>query len=92
MLDSVLVARNRFLRPGGLIAPSQCTMYLCAIDNNNTPAKRKTFWNEQYGYKMSAMGAGVFDEAQIDLCEASAVISDTMVLKVGRVIFFLLSS
>lgn len=82
MLDSVLVARNRFLRPGGLIAPSECIMYICAIDMQNTPARRKTFWEQQYGYKMSAMGQGVFDEAQIDLVEEEAVISDRVVLKV----------
>lgn len=82
MLDSVLVARDRFLKPGGLIAPSQCTIIMAAIDADNTPAARKTFWNEVYGYKMSSMHKGVFEEAQIDLVEEKAVISDMVVLKV----------
>lgn len=36
MLDSVLVARNRFLKPGGALYPSHCRMFLGAIRTNAT--------------------------------------------------------
>lgn len=82
MLDSVLVARDRFLKPGGVIAPSQCTMLFSAISPDCTPARRASFWDQVYGYKMNAMKSEVFEEAQIDLLEPEAVISNTVVLKV----------
>ena len=38
MLDSVLVARDRFLKPGGALYPSHCRMFLGAI---RTPASQQ---------------------------------------------------
>jgi protein arginine N-methyltransferase 1 len=33
MLDTVLVARDRWLAPGGLLFPDKATMYLAAIED-----------------------------------------------------------
>jgi len=55
MLDSVLVARDRFLRPGGLIVPSQCSILLSAVSCPSFLSSEVTFWDDVYGFKMSAM-------------------------------------
>jgi protein arginine N-methyltransferase 3 len=49
MLDSVLQARDRFLRPGGVIAPSQCHMLLTLCDAADVHKDRVAFWNDVYG-------------------------------------------
>ena len=52
MLDSVLVARDRFLRPGGLVAPSQCSILLSALDGSGPDGfvtKRLNYWDDVYG-------------------------------------------
>lgn len=49
MLDSVLVARDRFLRPGGVMAPSQCKMMLALCDATEIYKERIGFWNDVYG-------------------------------------------
>lgn len=49
MLDSVLVARDRFLRPGGVMAPSQCKMMLSLCDGSEIYKDRIGFWNDVYG-------------------------------------------
>lgn len=56
MLDSVLVARDRFLRkevvdgdPAGVMAPSQCKMMLSLCDATEVLKDRVTFWNDVYG-------------------------------------------
>ena len=35
MLDTVLEARDRYLKPGGLIFPDHATMYLAAIEDQD---------------------------------------------------------
>ncbi len=43
MLDSVLVARNRFLKPGGAMYPSHARLYLAPIRSNNTHQRAAEF-------------------------------------------------
>ena len=35
MLDTVLLARDKYLRPGGLIFPDTASMYICAIEDQD---------------------------------------------------------
>lgn len=50
MLDSVLRARDRFLRPdGGVMAPSQCRMVLGLCQGSEIFKDRVGFWNDVYG-------------------------------------------
>ena len=49
MLDSVLHARDRFLRPGGVMAPSQCRMMLGLCDGGEIYKDRIGFWEDVYG-------------------------------------------
>lgn len=49
MLDSVLHARDRFLRPGGVMAPSQCDILLSAVEDQDFVDKHLTWWNDVYG-------------------------------------------
>ncbi|KAJ2726148.1 hypothetical protein GGI07_000787 [Coemansia sp. Benny D115] len=55
MLDSVLVARDRFLAPGGLLAPSASYIYLTAVDQQALEDTDAAFWDDVYGFKMTAM-------------------------------------
>jgi protein arginine N-methyltransferase 3 len=49
MLDSVLQARDRFLKPDGVMAPSQCQMLLALCDATEVSKERVEFWNDVYG-------------------------------------------
>ena len=49
MLDSVLVARDRFLRPGGVLAPSQCRMMLSLCEGTDIYKDRVGMWDDIYG-------------------------------------------
>ena len=51
MLDSVLRARDRFLRPGGVMAPSQCRMMLGLCDGSEIYKDRIGFWEDVYGMR-----------------------------------------
>jgi type I protein arginine methyltransferase len=49
MLPSVLYARDKFLKEGGVMAPSQCRMELGLVDIPVIMRERVTFWDEVYG-------------------------------------------
>ncbi|KAK0185705.1 S-adenosyl-L-methionine-dependent methyltransferase [Armillaria mellea] len=81
MLDSVLSARDRFLRPGGIMAPSQCKMMLGLCDAGEILKDRVTFWNDVYGFDLSAMADDMFDEAIIDVVGPETIISTPCTIK-----------
>ena len=49
MLDSVLHARDRWLKPHGLMVPSQTSILLAAADLTDFTHDRVDFWNDVYG-------------------------------------------
>ncbi|KAG8832287.1 hypothetical protein FRC17_001569 [Serendipita sp. 399] len=95
MLDSVLHARDRFLKPsmtppssidqptarGGVMAPSQCRMMLALCDPQAVIKQHLTFWNDVYGFNMSAMAAEVYNDAIIDLVPKECLLSASSLLK-----------
>ncbi|KAG8788297.1 hypothetical protein FRC15_005177 [Serendipita sp. 397] len=97
MLDSVLHARDRFLKPnttplsstdqpnggrGGVMAPSQCRMMLALCDPQSLIKQHVTFWNDVYGFNMSAMAAEVYDDAIIDHVSKECLLSAPSSIKV----------
>ncbi|KAF6755854.1 arginine N-methyltransferase 3 [Ephemerocybe angulata] len=81
MLDSVLIARDRFLKPGGVMAPSQTKMLLGLCDASEISKDRIDFWNDVYGFDMSTMSEGLYDEAIIDVLGPETVLSNAYTVK-----------
>lgn len=81
MLDSVLFARDMFLRPGGIMAPSQCRIMGALAEIPAVMKEHVTFWDEVYGFKMSSMAVEVYDEAVIEIVPAKSMISNVVTLK-----------
>lgn len=50
MLDSVLVARDHFLRPGGAVLPDLARIY---VAGGGAGASGLAFWDGVYGFSMS---------------------------------------
>ncbi|KAF2488392.1 S-adenosyl-L-methionine-dependent methyltransferase [Lophium mytilinum] len=57
MLDSVLIARDRFLAPGGLMVPSHCTLRIAPYSNEKFGSENREndFWTDVYGFDMTPM-------------------------------------
>jgi SAM-dependent methyltransferase len=83
MLGSVLYAREKWLKPGGMLYPSRATIYFGPIEAKEYFDKKITFWNDVYGITMTpflktarqgAVEKPMFDrvvEADDVLCEAA---------------------
>ncbi|KAI0322098.1 protein arginine N-methyltransferase [Amylostereum chailletii] len=81
MLDSVLRARDRFLKPEGVMAPSQCKMMLGLCDASEIFKERIAFWTDIYGYDLSAMAEEVYDEAVVDVVGPDTMMSEPQEIK-----------
>ncbi|KAF6153370.1 hypothetical protein GIB67_003560 [Kingdonia uniflora] len=55
MLGSVITARDRWLKPGGLILPSHATLYMAPVTHADRYSESIDFWRNVYGIDMSAM-------------------------------------
>uniref|UniRef100_A0A2N9FC55 Protein arginine N-methyltransferase domain-containing protein n=1 Tax=Fagus sylvatica TaxID=28930 RepID=A0A2N9FC55_FAGSY len=55
MLGSVITARDRWLKPGGLILPSTASLYMAPVTHPDRYSESIDFWRNVYGIDMSAM-------------------------------------
>ncbi|BBM98090.1 type I protein arginine methyltransferase [Marchantia polymorpha subsp. ruderalis] len=85
MLPSVICARDRWLKPGGLILPSHATLYMAPITNAERYADSIDFWRNVYGIDMSAMlplaKQCAFEEPCVESITAENVLSWPVVIK-----------
>ncbi|KAF9399791.1 hypothetical protein BGX21_005616 [Mortierella sp. AD011] len=81
MLDSVLVARDRFLAPGGILAPSQTRILFTATSDESFLDDSVNYWNDVYGFKMSCMKEGVLEEAVVDFVSPETIVTNTVTIK-----------
>nr|KIR85864.1 protein arginine N-methyltransferase 3 [Cryptococcus tetragattii IND107] len=81
MLDSVLVARDRFLAPNGLMAPSQTRLVLSAITGDRVCRERVNFWNSVYGFDLSTMNAVGFDEGLTEVVDEEEVVTTESIVR-----------
>jgi len=76
MLDSVLYARDKYLRKDGLMVPSHAVLRIAPTADSELVASHVDFWKEVYGFKMTSMLEKVYDEALIRSVEPSDLAAD----------------
>lgn len=101
MLDTVLDARDRYLKPGGLIFPDSAKLYLAAIEDQDYKeekincmsflmvcpfqAERLQVWDNVYGFDYSCIKDIALREPLVDTVELKAVVTDPCMIKVRTV-------
>lgn len=73
MFDSVIWARDRYLAPDGLMVPSHATLQIAPISDPDLIDSHISFWHSVYGFKMSSMLLGIYDEALVQTLKTDAL-------------------
>ncbi|KAM3547622.1 hypothetical protein MY1884_009501 [Beauveria asiatica] len=73
MLPSVLYARDKYLRPDGLLVPSSATIWVAPVRDSEYVTDTVSFWRDVYGFDMKAMQECIYDEARILTVPPAAV-------------------
>lgn len=75
MLDSVVHAREKYLKPGGFLLPNRCTMSIIGSGDIKSHDKYIKFWNDVYGFSMTCMVKEVVQEASVDLISGDQMLT-----------------
>jgi protein arginine N-methyltransferase 1 len=76
MLDTVLVARDKYLVEGGLIFPDKAIIYAAAIEDGEYKEEKIGFWDDVYGFDYSPFKEVALAEPLVDTVELRAVVTD----------------
>lgn len=77
MFASVIVARDRYLSPEGVLLPSEASLYMEAITSDlSSPAgDRLLWWNDAYGFDLSDLSPLLLSEAQVEVVDPKLIVS-----------------
>lgn len=85
MLGSVITARDRWLKPGGLILPSYAKLYMAPVTHPDRYAASVDFWRNVYGIDMSAIlplaKQCAFEEPSVETISGENVLTWPFVVK-----------
>lgn len=81
MLDTVLFARDKWLKPGGLMFPDKASLFMTAIEDHDYKEEKINWWDSVYGFDMSAIRDVALLEPLVDTVEARQVVTDSCMMK-----------
>lgn len=76
MLNTVLYARDKWLKPGGVIFPDKAVMYISASEDEQMKYERIDFWENVYGFDMSALKEAALKEPVVDIVDPKVCINN----------------
>jgi protein arginine N-methyltransferase 1 len=75
MLNTVIYARDNFLKPGGILLPDKANLYIAGIEDAEYKGKKIDFWENVYGFDMSCIKKIAYAEPIVDTVDSKAVCS-----------------
>jgi len=81
MLPSVIIARDRWLKPDGSVYPDLARINICAMQNGELRKEKIDFWSDIYGFKMNPMKEAVISDCLVHSITPESVISTRPMLK-----------
>lgn len=81
MLDTVIFARDKWLKPGGLLFPDKASLFMTAIEDHEYKEEKINWWDSVYGFDMSAIRDVALLEPLVDVVEARQVVTDSCRMK-----------
>ncbi|KAF2097645.1 S-adenosyl-L-methionine-dependent methyltransferase [Rhizodiscina lignyota] len=76
MLDTVLYARDKYLKPGGLIFPDKATIFMAGIEDGEYKEEKIGFWDNVWGFDYTPLKATAMTEPLVDTVDIKAVVTD----------------
>ncbi|KAF8329308.1 protein arginine N-methyltransferase [Amanita rubescens] len=81
MLDTVLLARDKYLKPNGLMFPDNATLFLAAIEDKDYKEEKINFWDNVYGFNFSCIKDIALREPLVDTVDLKSVVTDPCLIK-----------
>ena len=81
MLDTVLYARDKWLKPSGLMFPDMAKLYLRGIQDRKFKEDYIHWWDEVYGFDMSSITKAALAQPIVDVVDKNQGVTNTFILK-----------
>lgn len=75
MLDTVLYARDKWLKPDGMLFPDRATLFVCGIEDRQYKDEKINWWDDVYGFDMSSIRKVAISEPLVDVVDPKQVYS-----------------
>lgn len=77
-LKDVILSRDRYLKPGGMILPNRVRMQVAGLtDRREIKLEKQCFWKSVYDIDMSVLGKNSLVEPLVDTVEAKDICTTT---------------
>jgi len=76
MLETVLYARDKWLRPDGMLFPDKCSLYITAIEDRQYKDDKIHWWDDVYGFDMSCLRQVAIKEPLVDVVDQKMVVTN----------------
>ena len=70
MLDCILVARDKYLKPNGLLFPDRAVLFLASLEDEQYREEKINFWDNVYGVSMKCVKKWALRYPLVDNIEA----------------------
>ncbi|XP_048862518.1 protein arginine N-methyltransferase 8-B isoform X9 [Brienomyrus brachyistius] len=81
MLNTVIFARDKWLKPGGLIFPDRAALYVVAIEDRQYKDFKIHWWENVYGFDMSCIRNVAIKEPLVDVVDPKQVVTNSCLIK-----------
>ena len=81
MLDTVLFARDKWLKPQGLLFPDRCSLFITAIEDRQYKDEKINWWDDVYGFDMSSIRKVAISEPLVDVVDPKQVVTNACLVK-----------
>ncbi|XP_971226.2 protein arginine N-methyltransferase 1 isoform X1 [Tribolium castaneum] len=81
MLDTVLYARDKWLKPDGLLFPDRCSLFITAIEDRQYKDEKINWWDDVYGFDMSSIRKVAISEPLVDVVDPKQVVTNSCLVK-----------
>lgn len=80
MLETVLLARDKWLKPDGFLFPDKCSLYITAIEDRQYKEDKIHWWDDVYGFNMSCIKGVAIREPLVDVVDPKMVVTNSCLL------------
>ncbi|XP_063786638.1 protein arginine N-methyltransferase 8 isoform X1 [Pseudophryne corroboree] len=81
MLNTVIFARDKWLKPGGLMFPDRAALYVVAIEDRQYKDFKIHWWENVYGFDMTCIRDVAIREPLVDIVDPKQVVTNSCLIK-----------
>lgn len=81
MLDTVICARDKWLKPTGMMFPDRCSLYITAIEDRQYKDEKINWWDDVYGFNMSLIRKVAISEPLVDVVDPKQLVTSNYMMR-----------